>query len=207
MAQIESTYNTFSGSDIKCTFQGNEIGSLQGFSYSVSREKAPIYTLGDPNPKSFSRGKRGIAGSLVFVVYDRHALLSAMSGDLHKKFSADITEIIGLDFSTGLVELGFGDSLNTPGISTPVEDFGQRAATPFYSDQIPPFDIVAFAANESGANMKMIIKGVEILNEGSGVSIDDIVTEQSFTFVARAIIPWHRLANTPGITSFQGGSN
>jgi hypothetical protein len=36
----------------------------------------------------------------------------------------------------------------------------------------------------------MKIFGVEILNEGSGVSIDDAVTEMQATFVARLIEPW-----------------
>lgn len=33
------------------------------------------------------------------------------------------------------------------------------------------------------------IFGVEILNEGSGISIDDAVSEMQATFVARAIEP------------------
>ena len=36
----------------------------------------------------------------------------------------------------------------------------------------------------------MRIFGVEILNEGYGVSIDDIVSEQQHTYVARTIIGW-----------------
>ena len=36
----------------------------------------------------------------------------------------------------------------------------------------------------------MKIFGVEILNEGSGVSIDDAVTEMQATFVARFVEPW-----------------
>ena len=36
----------------------------------------------------------------------------------------------------------------------------------------------------------MKIFGVEILNEGSGVSIDDAVTEMQATFVARYVEPW-----------------
>jgi hypothetical protein len=35
----------------------------------------------------------------------------------------------------------------------------------------------------------MKIFGVEILNEGSGVSIDDAVTEMQATFVARYVEP------------------
>jgi hypothetical protein len=44
--------------------------------------------------------------------------------------------------------------------------------------------------NEYGQIAQMSIRGVEILNEGSGMSIDDIVTEQSMTFVAREVNPW-----------------
>jgi len=35
-------HNSFSGVDIKAVFAGRAVGSLQGVSYSVSREKAPI---------------------------------------------------------------------------------------------------------------------------------------------------------------------
>ena len=41
-----------------------------------------------------------------------------------------------------------------------------------------------------GAAAAMRIFGVEILNEGGGVSIDDAVTEMQATFVARYVEPW-----------------
>ena len=41
--------------------------------------------------------------------------------------------------------------------------------------------------NEYGQSSDMRIYGVEILNEGMGMSIDDITTEKSCTFVARAM--------------------
>jgi hypothetical protein len=55
-------------------------------------------------------------------------------------------------------------------------------ATPWYSDQILPFDITLAASNEYGAMAGAKILGVEILNEGTGVSIDDTVTETQATF-------------------------
>ena len=73
-----NTYTTFSGADIVATFGGIEIGALSGITFSVTREKAPIYTMGSPNPRSFSRGKRGIAGSLIFTVFDRPALYTML---------------------------------------------------------------------------------------------------------------------------------
>jgi len=68
-------------------------------------------------------------------------------------------------------------------------------AAPWYSDQILPFDITLAGTNEQGACTCMKIFGVEILNEGSGVSIDDAVTEMQATFVARLIEPWQAVAS------------
>ena len=64
------------------------------------------------------------------------------------------------------------------------------SASRWYSDQILPFDITLAGTNEMGAASTMKIFGVEILNEGSGVSIDDAVTEMQATFVARYVEPW-----------------
>jgi hypothetical protein len=52
-----------------------------------------------------------------------------------------------------------------------------------------PFNITLAGANEYGAMCASKILGVEILNEGSGISVDDAVTEFQATFVARAIEP------------------
>ena len=75
------------------------------------------------------------------------------------------------------------------GAADPVSGMKQ-VAKPWYSDQILPFDITLAGTNENGAATCMKIFGVEILNEGSGVSIDDAVTEMQATFVARFVEPW-----------------
>ena len=61
----------------------------------------------------------------------------------------------------------------------------KQLAKPWYSDQILPFDITLAGASELGAATAMKIFGVEILNEGSGVSIVAEVTKMQATFVAR----------------------
>ena len=38
----KDTYTTFSGCDIVCSFGSQIIGEIQGISYSVTREKAPV---------------------------------------------------------------------------------------------------------------------------------------------------------------------
>lgn len=55
-SEYSKTFTSFGGADIMATFNGRVIGELQAITYSVTREKVPVYVLGDPNPKSFSRG-------------------------------------------------------------------------------------------------------------------------------------------------------
>lgn len=62
MEEYTRTFTSFSGSDMVATFNGRVIGELQAVSYSVQREVAPVYTMGSPDARSFSRGKRGISG-------------------------------------------------------------------------------------------------------------------------------------------------
>ena len=79
------TYTSFSGCDIVCTFGTAVIGELQAISYSVTREKAPIYTMGSAELRSVSRGKRGIAGSLVFTVFVRDALIEGLKEHIQQQ--------------------------------------------------------------------------------------------------------------------------
>ncbi len=65
---------------------------MQAVSYSVTREKAPIYTMGSADVRSFSRNKRGIAGSLVWVNFDRHALLDLVY-KLGGQFVANVDDL------------------------------------------------------------------------------------------------------------------
>lgn len=79
-----TTLTSFSGADLIVTIGPKVIGELQSISWAIQREKAPIYTFGSADPRSFSRGKRGIAGSLVFMTFDRDALLEAIKEIWHQ---------------------------------------------------------------------------------------------------------------------------
>ena len=68
-------------------------------------------------------------------------------------------------------------------------------ATPWYADQVLPFDVTLTGTNEYGASTAMKIFGIEILNSGGGNSIDDAVNEQTATFVARSVEPWVAVPN------------
>ncbi len=91
-SEVSRSYNSFSGSDIRCVIGQYQFAELQAVSYSVTREKAPIYTLGSPDARSFSRNKRGIAGTLIWTNFDRHGLLSLVR-KMRGKFIANIDDI------------------------------------------------------------------------------------------------------------------
>lgn len=57
------------------------------------------------------------------------------------------------------------------------------------ADMLPPFDVVLTFANEYGKFARMKILGVTIVDEGGTMSVDDLVTEQTYTYMARGIQP------------------
>jgi hypothetical protein len=57
------------------------------------------------------------------------------------------------------------------------------------SDMLPPFDVVITFVNEVGAMSKMKLYGVTIVDEGQTMSVDDLITEQTYSYMARGIQP------------------
>ena len=239
---LARTYTSYSGVDIRVIINGAQVGSMQALSYAIQREKAPIYVMGSVDPISYSRGKRGIAGTMISLMMDTHILMSPSFtgeyylGDSDEVFATTVTDAGSRSANTAA--LGNVDNeINSPVSLTTLGGEGQLATvTPFgssltnftgaagqgganatgafqrlsrqnsydtaevannykiapvfYVDQILPFDIAIVAANEYGQSAQMRLYGCEILNEGSGFSIDDIVIENQMTYVCRTILPW-----------------
>jgi len=72
------------------------------------------------------------------------------------------------------------------------------------ADMLPPFDIIFTFFNEYGSASKMKIFGVTIVDEGQTMSIDDILTEQTYTFMARGIQPITKMINEKEIAKVGG---
>lgn len=214
------TYTSFSGCDMTASFNGAIIGELQAVSYSIQRETAPIYTMGSAEPRSFSRGKRGIAGRLVFTVFDRDALIE----EFNKMIEQDVDRLGIQKYKANdrsfIQEQGYGD--NTAFLS--IEDWDKELSNiasgggsamnpqgrlkdltgrykPVYADELPPFDITLSMQNEYGQSAVLVIYGVEILNEGSGFSVDTVAAEKAYTFVARRIAPLRKMREEDGFAS------
>lgn len=206
------TYTTFGGSDIVATFNGKVIGELQALTYSITREKVPVYTMGSAEPRSFSRGKRGIAGNLVFITFDRDALLIELGDNAPtiSKFDANIqTNTTGPlqflsieEWDNHMSQLASGDdSLSGTTGATP-SDLVNDTVKPRYADELLPFDITITFSNEYGNKAVTQLYGVELLNEGTGFSIDAPTSEKAYTFVCRSVESMKRIdENNQGFIS------
>lgn len=245
---LSRTYTSYSGVDIRVIINGAQAGSMQALSYAIQREKAPIYVMGSVDPVSYSRGKRGIAGTMISLMMDVHMLYSPSftgeralldsdeifpSYDNVVKSTVDGKETTSFGNSTAalnnahnehatvqLKDVGGGlagrklqsysgqdTALGIEFSGGPTQRFDPQrtydltnlgnnysVAKVFYVDQILPFDVTIVAANEYGQSAQMRLYGCEILNEGSGFSIDDIVIENQMTYVCRTILPWRSFA-------------
>ena len=240
---LSRTYTSYSGVDIRVIVNGAQAGSMQALSYAIQREKAPIYVMGSVDPVSYSRGKRGIAGTMISLMMDVHMLYTpSFTGERALLDADEIFPDYGADFTAGETKAGDSTALNNANNETGVvglrdvagaaqgqaldpltgadgnplgiefsggpterfnpqqtyrlDDLGNnyRVAKVFYVDQILPFDVTIVAANEYGQSAQMRLYGCEILNEGSGFSIDDIVIENQMTYVCRTILPWRSFA-------------
>lgn len=58
-----------------------------------------------------------------------------------------------------------------------------------FADALPPFDIHLTGENEGGGSMAMAIKGVILSNTGTTISVDDLMQEETFTYIAQSIDP------------------
>jgi len=218
-SSFQKSFTVHTGTDIHALFNDLPIATVQGISYSVTRQKAPIYTMGSADLRTIARSKRGIAGSLIFTTTDKHALHEFMAGSTFasKPGSLESTQAnpIAADDPTAQIDaaiaestLGGGQGVGVASLTENIVDrsVGSVAARPMYADELLPFDVTLSSANEHGKGAVMRIIGLEILNEGSGISIDDTSNEIQMTYLARLILPWVEFANIsnphnlPGVT-------
>ncbi len=159
-SKYTKTYTSFSGSDIVATITpvgGSTmvIGELQTISYSIHREKFPVRTLGRINPKGFTKGPRTIAGSLIFTVFDRHIIRKLIEKGLVGTSYSSIPELDKKDMMVNMK-----------------------------MDEMPPIDITITFNNEYGQRAVIRLYGITFIDEGQTMSIEDMITEQTMSYMA-----------------------
>jgi len=148
------------------------LDSLQTMSIQVHRDKQPVRALGHAYPKGFTQGGRLIAGSMIFTLFREHPL-------------ARLIDTINLQ---GIQELrqGLGGFHQAKFANVARSSF-ELIPSSGLADQLPPLHVTATAVNEAGNAATMTIYGLRFLNDGMVMSIQDMLTENTLSFVAQDI--------------------
>jgi hypothetical protein len=169
--------------------------------------------MGRTDPVAFVKGKRAIAGSLVFSQFDRHAVLyeifsditdSKAPGNLSTFWGRNTADIINKrpgakpDFTIPDETAQFGPFFRTIAQGNMQADLERQNTQLYaltalkrfdYADQIPPFDITITMVNEIGDAATMTIYGISLVNEGGGYTMDDLSSNVAYSFVSLGLSP------------------
>ena len=140
--------------------------SIVSLSVSVHRAKIPVIPLGENSVQGFALGNKTVAGSIIktlifndefskFVSYYTTASLKEKNANFVKNLGS---KTYSLDSSYKITQKQFDDIMR---------------------DDLVPFNIYSFAYSEytGGAG--------NIINEGQVQSIENLITENTFSFIAK----------------------
>ena len=200
--ELEQTYKTIPGTIVKVLIEfpnysedGKsaviELDDVMTLSYSVFRVKVPVVTLGQNSVDGYGLGVKTVAGTMIRSVFmtDR---LSEFQTNCYLLNQEQIQE--RLDNLDGKMSTGI-----------PLKD--QLA---FMKDDLSYFNIYMVSVSEELKNytsnapfmkQEMII-GAMIINNGQTYSIEDLITESTFSFQAKTVKSTSRIEDfTIGFSS------
>ena len=162
-------WDSFSGADMKLVFDNLLVGTASSLSVTITRDTVPRYVAGDTNPRAFVRGRRGIAGTMTFSIFDRDPLLKDVFLDRYHSKLADLWNSTGKPFGYNVYDPSKqsapSDTTNLDTRSRLREGIAPEAVDEAmaihellggsikirYVDQLPPIDVSITFANEAGA--------------------------------------------------------
>jgi len=146
------------------------LGSVMSLSYSVYRDKTPVFNCGSHLIDGFSIANKYVAGSLMTIMYEYDEFAEFLSGiELENRFKDNISF----------------EYQNVKGI---------KEFHTYMRDDLLPFNIHAIFTNEySGETREVVIYDATFINNGQVMSIQDIITENTLQYVARDISEQHSI--------------
>lgn len=149
------------------------LGSVISISYSVYRNKKAVHSLGHKVISGFASGPRYVAGTIIKTMF--------LEDDL----------ILGLQ--------KLREELTKSGQYTDELAILNMAATPqshsnLMLDDILSCDIVVLYMSEYQENMiKEVIAGATFINNGQVMSVNDMITETTISYIAQDVLQHDRL--------------
>lgn len=141
------------------------LGSLVSISYSVYRDKSPVFLCGNNSISGFAIGNKYVAGSMVLNMF------------LEDEISSFVNEKI-----KGVLGRKKLDTIN-------------KQLHSFIKDDLLSFNISIIFTSEYHDDATAIrIYGATFVNNGQVMSVEDLVTENTLSFVAQSLKEQHTLA-------------
>jgi len=139
------------------------LGSALSLSYSVYREKTPVFNSGSHLIDGFSIANKYVAGSLI----------TTMSTE--DEFSNYLKLIDDIETESSLTQ----QYKNAVGI---------KEYHTYMRDDLLSFNIhVVFTSEYTGKAKRIVIYDATFLNSGQVMSVDDLITENTLQYIARDI--------------------
>lgn len=152
-------------------------------SYSVHRAKTPVYNLGQPILDGFGIGKKYVAGSMITIAYDQDEISDFISNTLKKVNENDAGN---QRFTRSALEI---EALNDP-----TQRLSTKHIHTIMRDDLTPFNIHLIMSEENYGDERLrriVIYGANFINNGQVMSIEDIVTENTLSFIGKDIREQH----------------
>jgi hypothetical protein len=185
-----STFESTSGANTTVLFEFPDYDKEQGSIYilmrsvvslsvSVHRAKIPVITLGENAVQGFALGNKTVAGSIIKTL--------TFDDELHKVVQ------LYTDASLKEKQETFKKDLGSKVVSYDQKyQITQKQFDAIMRDDLVPFNIYSYAFSEyTGQSGKMLmnsIYGCTIINEGQVQSIENLITENTFSFIAKYAI-------------------
>jgi len=175
-----STGVIYDSSGLKIPSKIVTLAELHTISISTFRPTTPVNSFSGVNAKGFVQGHRTLSGSMIFAVFNRHAL----------------HQLVPTRGPDGKLQ---GDMVFThPSYST-------ESYHDILIDQLPPFDVTIVFVNEAGNIAREALYGVKIESSGTVMSISDLLLENSVTYRAlyhdpmKPIVEYAKVLGTTGL--------
>ena len=140
------------------------LGSILTLSYQVYRNKTPVFNCGDPVVDGFAIGNKYVAGTIITTMFVKD----------------EITDFLRL--------------INKEGAYSGIENQSLKRMHTYMKDDATSFNIhVIFTSEYTGDLSRIIIYDATFINNGQVMSINDLITEQTASFVARDVREQHSL--------------
>lgn len=168
--------------------------SVISLSYSVYRAKIPVTPLGSSTVQGFALGNKTVAGSIIKTLTYGDEFTTAVQYFTQKSLANKEAEFI--------------QDLGSKSYSLFKEKYkiSQKYFDSIMRDDLVPFNIHSFSISEyTGKMITDSIYGCVIINSGQVQSIENLITENTFSFVASHVKQAHDI--TADYTTFKYGNS